>query len=393
MDSPQSDANRSATPGRRIRTIVADDSPEFLRSFCSFLEAQDNLEIVGRAKNGAEAVRLAETLRPDLAVLDLEMPEMDGTRAAEVLREKIPGLRIIIVSVHDGPAWREMSRAAGVDAFVPKHQLTAELPNQIRALFGAGELPAAPPFVGSSLGTPHNLIDVLLVDDNEAHAAAVIRALTRPRVAGQAVAHFEVEHVATAEAAVELLRQNTVDAVLVGVRAAEAHTLQRIAPLRQAAALAAIIAVPDVADEHIAIAAGALGADECVCREHAELLPLALRFLVGGRRAEKSLAKREEDLRMLIENALDITCIVDGEFKIRYISPSARQVLGFNPEELRGRPCPALIHSDDVEAAQRTFAEARQHPQQTVSMEVRFHHHAGHWVHLEMTGRNLPDAG
>ncbi len=382
----------TAATSRRIRTIVADDSPEFLRTFCSYLEAQDNLEIVGRAKNGSEALQLAETLQPDLAILDLEMPVMDGTRAAEKLREKFPAMRLIIVSVHDGPAWREMSRAAGVDAFVPKHEITTELLGHIRNHFVTAELPAPPPFITIGVAATHNLITVLLVEPHTHQADLILHELTRPHIAGHTKAHFEVEHVATLAAAQERLQQSPVDAILIGVQQADPQSLQNITTLRQAAPQSALIAIPHSAEEHIRIAASALGADECLNLQHAELLPLQLRFLVGGRRAEQSLAEREQDFRMLIENALDITCIMDGKFSIRYISPSARQVLGFSPEELRGRPYLSLLHSDDVAHAQKILTEAAAHPLQTMTIEVRFHHHAGHWVHLEMTGRNLPNS-
>jgi two-component system response regulator DesR len=131
----QSVARKSAIPGRRIRTIVADDSPEFLRSFCAFLRSQPDLEIVGQASDGSEAVALAGVLQPDLAVLDLEMPGMDGLRAAELLRARFPALRIILVSVHDNFVGRESSRATAVDAFVSKGTLVQDWTQQMRKLF------------------------------------------------------------------------------------------------------------------------------------------------------------------------------------------------------------------------------------------------------------------
>ncbi|HEX4343171.1 MAG TPA: response regulator transcription factor [Verrucomicrobiae bacterium] len=120
---------------RRIRTIVADDSPEFLWAMGEFLEAQPELELVGRGSNGKEAVALAGALQPQLVVLDLEMPVMNGLRAAELLRAQSSTLRIIVVSINDSATWVEACRVAGVDVFVAKQQLSRELPGQIKRLF------------------------------------------------------------------------------------------------------------------------------------------------------------------------------------------------------------------------------------------------------------------
>jgi len=123
------------TVRRKIRTIVADDSPDFLRAMGAFLETQPELEIVGWGTHGGEAMALAEWLQPELVVLDMEMPVMTGLQAAEVLRTRQPWLRIIIVSVNDSPVWREACRRAGVDVFVTKHKLAGELPGEIDKLF------------------------------------------------------------------------------------------------------------------------------------------------------------------------------------------------------------------------------------------------------------------
>lgn len=120
---------------RKIRTIVADDSPEFLKMLGAFLQAQPELEIVGWGKHGQDVMALAEWLEPELVVLDMEMPVMTGLRAAELLRIQRPGLRIIIVSVNDSATWREECRRVGVDVFMTKHRLAGELPKQINRLF------------------------------------------------------------------------------------------------------------------------------------------------------------------------------------------------------------------------------------------------------------------
>ena len=134
-------ANPSATrkanaPRRRLRTIVADDSPEFLRSFCTFLRSQADFDLIGQASDGSEAVTLAGVLQPDLAVLDLEMPDMNGLRAAELLRARFPALRIVMISVHSNFVGRESNGNAVVDAFISKSELIQNWPREMDRLFG-----------------------------------------------------------------------------------------------------------------------------------------------------------------------------------------------------------------------------------------------------------------
>jgi DNA-binding NarL/FixJ family response regulator len=123
-----------------VRAVVADDSGEFLRSFQEFISTIDAVKVVGTGKNGLEAIRLAEELKPDLVILDLEMPGMDGLQAAISLREAHAEARIIIVSAHDRAVWQQLSMAAGADAFVTKPQLARRLPELIEKFFASDKI-------------------------------------------------------------------------------------------------------------------------------------------------------------------------------------------------------------------------------------------------------------
>lgn len=122
-----------------IRTIVVDDSPTALRAICSVVARQENLSFVGAASNGREALALARSLHPDLALLDLEMPGMDGIEAASCLRRDCPATRVVVVTVHDTPELRKLCFERGVRAFIAKDALKDELPTVVRELFGNGE--------------------------------------------------------------------------------------------------------------------------------------------------------------------------------------------------------------------------------------------------------------
>src|SRR5271154_6238030 len=86
----------------RIRVLVADDSPTALRSVCDYLEFAGGFEVVCTASDGMNAVQLASVHQPDLAILDLSMPRLNGLEAATQLRQSLPATRVIIFSELNG---------------------------------------------------------------------------------------------------------------------------------------------------------------------------------------------------------------------------------------------------------------------------------------------------
>ncbi|WP_309119582.1 response regulator transcription factor [Paenibacillus sp.] len=83
-----------------MNIAIADDHPLFRGGVRTLLEATDDLVVVGEAGTGAEAIRLAETVRPDVLVLDLRLPDVNGIEVAERLTAQLPDLRILILSMH-----------------------------------------------------------------------------------------------------------------------------------------------------------------------------------------------------------------------------------------------------------------------------------------------------
>lgn len=118
-----------------IRTLVVDDSPAAVRAICSFLETQNAIEIVGTAPGGRQAIEQAETLLPDLVLLDLQMPEMNGLQVTQRLSQISPTPRVIIVTVMDSESAKEACLSSGVHGFVLKNRLYQDLPPAIRAVF------------------------------------------------------------------------------------------------------------------------------------------------------------------------------------------------------------------------------------------------------------------
>jgi DNA-binding NarL/FixJ family response regulator len=81
-----------------------------------------DIQVVGEAANGADAVALAARLRPDVVVMDVTMPVMDGIQATHELRTIVPESSVVILSLHDDVATRDRARLAGAASFIAKHQ-------------------------------------------------------------------------------------------------------------------------------------------------------------------------------------------------------------------------------------------------------------------------------
>jgi DNA-binding NarL/FixJ family response regulator len=116
------------------RILVAEDDESFLDAIALLLERDDRFVVAGKARNGREAVALAEELAPDGVVLDIEMPLVDGVEAARELRAGAPNLPIVAVSGHDYEERVLEIRQAGADDYVRKERMAAELPRVLAAL-------------------------------------------------------------------------------------------------------------------------------------------------------------------------------------------------------------------------------------------------------------------
>ena len=120
---------------RRIRVVIADDSRTALYSVCKFLEFSGQFEIVGTAFDGMLLLRLVERFKPELVLVDVSMPRMNGFEAAAKLRKSNPGLRIVMFSGLDGLSLRDECMRSGANAFVAKNNMPEKLLQEIGQLF------------------------------------------------------------------------------------------------------------------------------------------------------------------------------------------------------------------------------------------------------------------
>jgi DNA-binding NarL/FixJ family response regulator len=123
-----------------IRVLLVDDHEVFLQGLVLLLSRDERLEVVGTATNGADAVQLATALHPDVVLLDVVMPGMDGFTAAEELRAREPGAAVVLVSGLDEEAASTRAMTAGAAAFVTKSEAVARLPDILVAVaLGEGD--------------------------------------------------------------------------------------------------------------------------------------------------------------------------------------------------------------------------------------------------------------
>jgi len=132
-----------------IRLLIADDEDLLRSALAALLALEEDLDVVAEASTSTDAVRLAREHRPDIAVLDLEMPPTDGLRAAEEIRSDAQ-IRIVLVTRHARPGVLRRALAAGVSGFVPKTTSAARLAEIIRDV-AAGRRYVDPDIAASAL--------------------------------------------------------------------------------------------------------------------------------------------------------------------------------------------------------------------------------------------------
>lgn len=115
-----------------IRILLADDENLIRGAVATMLSLEDDLDVVAQAASGTEAVAAALRLRPDVVILDLQMPELDGIEVAERLSADLPECRVIIVTSHGRPGYLKRSLEVGVRAFLPKTSSARTLAAVIR---------------------------------------------------------------------------------------------------------------------------------------------------------------------------------------------------------------------------------------------------------------------
>ncbi|PTX55947.1 LuxR family two component transcriptional regulator [Litoreibacter ponti] len=119
---------------RPIRVIIVDDHPMVADGICAILESYDDIEVLGTLSNGQEVVDRVEELAPDVILMDLNMPQLGGLSATEILLEQNPGTRILILSMHDAPEYVSTAMSHGAKGYLLKDVPTEEIHTAIQAV-------------------------------------------------------------------------------------------------------------------------------------------------------------------------------------------------------------------------------------------------------------------
>lgn len=129
-----------------LRVVVVDDNASVRRSICRILRSEADIEIVSEAIDGADAVRRVGEHQPDVVLLDITMPTMNGLEVAEIIKREFPAVHVLMVSQHDSRGFRWAALAAGVSGYVIKSNVGKDLIPELRRiqLSGISRLSSGP---------------------------------------------------------------------------------------------------------------------------------------------------------------------------------------------------------------------------------------------------------
>jgi two-component system response regulator DesR len=168
-----------------IRLLLADDENLIRSALAALLNMEDDLHVAAHAASGEEALAMARMHRPDVAVLDLQMPGPDGIAVAEMLRSELPGCASVLVTSHARPGHLKRALTGGVRGFLPKTASATVLAEVIRTVHAGGryvdpELAAEAIGAGDSPLTPRETDILELAADGVAVEEIARRACLSP---------------------------------------------------------------------------------------------------------------------------------------------------------------------------------------------------------------------
>ena len=120
---------------QRKRIFIAEDHPIFRDGLRAMFNSLSDYEVVGEAEDGIEALRCVEKFKPDLVVLDLSMPRMNGLKALKEIKERFPATKVLILTIHDSKEYVVPALRTGADGYILKTDTQADLLKAIKSIF------------------------------------------------------------------------------------------------------------------------------------------------------------------------------------------------------------------------------------------------------------------
>lgn len=122
----------------KIRVVLADDHPVVLAGIKALIQTAPEMELVGEATDGRAALSLIKSAAPDVAVIDISMPELNGVELAKRVSDEAVGVKILVLTVHEDRAYTQQLLSAGARGYLLKRSAADELVRAIRAVFSGG---------------------------------------------------------------------------------------------------------------------------------------------------------------------------------------------------------------------------------------------------------------
>jgi DNA-binding NarL/FixJ family response regulator len=119
----------------KLTVLIVDNSWEFRHLLKRLLRSSPEIEIIGEAENGREALNLARQLNPDIVIMDVRMPRLNGLESTRLLKEEMPATDVIVLSLHDIEEYRKEALANGACSYIIKRNMVSELIPAIHETF------------------------------------------------------------------------------------------------------------------------------------------------------------------------------------------------------------------------------------------------------------------
>ena len=121
-----------------IRILIVDDHAIIRAGLKRLIEEQSDMKVVGEAGNGREACDKVQTLKPDIVIMDITMPEMNGVQATETIKRDYPNVKILVLSAHDDEGYYRQMLRSGASGYILKSAITEELVHALNVVFAGG---------------------------------------------------------------------------------------------------------------------------------------------------------------------------------------------------------------------------------------------------------------